>query len=217
MVHLNFATLQEPISKDLFEKYMLELPTSMQVDILRFRRWEDSHTSLLGKIMLKNIATRIFNMPDILHHIRYSAFNKPELLGPISFNISHSKKAVVCVMSQNLKVGVDLEHVESIDFTHFKEHMTDQEWDQILKAKDPKWKFFSFWTQKESAIKADGRGLSLSLKELEVQHSRLIIENKTWHLKELKLLNGYCCSIASDQPLGDQDMRLEEFLVENRN
>ena len=213
MVYLQFTSVFEPLPQTVFENYLVELPESMQKTIRQYRRWEDAHLSLMGKILLKEMAYTYFNLPDILPHIRYSDFKKPEISTPLSFNISHSGNRVVCAISDAYQLGLDVEQISEIEFDYYLDYMSLKEWKKIHLAPAPNLEFLRFWTQKESAIKADGRGLNLPLHELEVQHSQLTIDTTTWHLKEVNLAKDYVCHLATDKELRQGDLFIKEFRI----
>ncbi|MCU0401573.1 MAG: 4'-phosphopantetheinyl transferase superfamily protein [Algoriphagus sp.] len=185
----------------------------MQKILRQYRRWEDAHLSLMGKILLKEMAYTYFNLPDILHQIRYSDFKKPEISTPLSFSISHSGNRVVCAISDAYQLGLDVEQISEIEFDYYQDYMSLKEWEKIHRAPAPNFEFLRFWTQKESAIKADGRGLNLPLHEMEVQHSQLTIDTTTWYLKEVNLAKDYVCHLATDKELRQGDLFMEEFRI----
>lgn len=201
MVYLSYAHILEPFSTTEFEKYLVQLPSKMREKVVQYRRWEDSHTALIGKILLKEMASTYFNIPDILHQINYSDSKKPEISGSISFNISHSEDLVVCVMGDNCILGVDVEKLVEVEFNHLQDYMTESEWNQIQLAENPNEAFLKLWTQKEAAIKADGRGLSIPIKEVEVQDTLVNIGFTSWFTLEVNLVEGYKCHIASSDKL----------------
>lgn len=211
MVYLSYLRMLEPFSTQVFEDYLLELPAAMQTKVCQFRRWEDSHTALMGKILLREMASTYFNFPDILDQISYSETKKPEVAGSVSFNISHSEDLVVCVMGDNWRLGVDVEKLVAVEFTHLNDYMTEAEWDQIHLAKDPNEAFLNNWTQKEAVIKADGRGLSIPIKEVKIQNSLAIIGPTSWYTLEVNLTKGYACHIASSNRLTSYDLVCFDF------
>lgn len=211
MVYLSYLRILEPFSTQVFDDYLLELPAAMQAKVCQFRRWEDSHTALMGKILLKEMASTYFNLPDILDQISYSETKKPEVAGSVSFNISHSEDLVVCAMGENCRLGVDVEKIVDVDFTHLQDYMTETEWDQIHLAKDPNEAFLKYWTQKEAVIKADGRGLSIPLKEVKAQKSLVTLGSNPWYTLEVNLAEGYACHIASSNRLTSDDLACFDF------
>lgn len=123
-----------------------------------------------------------------------------------NFNISHSGDLVVCAASRSCNVGIDVEQMRSISPNDFKEHITDNEWNTIISHSDPQQAFYKYWTEKESVIKADGKGLSIPLKSFEILNGKAIIENRQWYVREIALQKGHYCSLATDVATFELDL-----------
>lgn len=220
MVYLSYAHILEPFSTTEFEKNLVLLPSKMREKVVQFRRWEDSHNSLMGKILLMNTAERFFNMPDILTQLTYSDFKKPHINSSISFNISHAGNLVVCAMSDKHQLGIDVEQLSKIDFALFQDCMSEKEWEQIKLAKDPNREFLKFWTQKEAVIKADGRGLTIPLNGLKLNDCQISIDKKSWHLLKINVHSNYICHLATDKLLTIEDVKMvyhRNFIINEKN
>lgn len=211
MVHISFALINQPLGQRAFDYYLNQLPKPMQDKALQFRIWEDRTNSILGKIMLKQCASEYYHIPNILNQITYNPFQRPEVNGPFSFSISHSGNIVVCAMSETYQLGIDIEQLAAIDFDPFQDYMSAKEWMQIKIAKDPNREFLKIWTQKESVIKADGRGLSIPFDRLSLKKTEITIESETWHLHEIGLRLSYICHLATDKPLTPNDIKIVEY------
>ncbi len=88
----------------------------------------------------------------------------PEPLSPtalLDFNISHSGNRVVCILSTQGRVGIDLEETGDIAIDDFQSQFTTAEWAAITGSSMPLQTFYHYWTAKESLIKADGKGLQI--------------------------------------------------------
>jgi 4'-phosphopantetheinyl transferase len=104
-----------------------------------------------------------------------NASGKPGLVGAsdsffgLQFNLSHTAGLVSCAVSQSAQVGVDVE-AYSLDggMLEVADHyLCAAEMSQLLslpEAQRPEY-FCKLWTLKEAYIKAQGKGLSLSLDE----------------------------------------------------
>lgn len=211
MVYLSYSVRKEPLSDYELERQLSQLPLNLQEKVTSFRRREDASNSLMGKIMLRDLAKHFFNIPDILDQLVYSNFGKPYINAPLSFSISHSGNLVVCAVSEIYQLGVDVEQIAKLEFELFQEYMSGKEWEQIWLANNPNKKFLKFWTQKEAAIKADGRGLSIPLNSLTLNNTELSFESQTWHLLELSLRSDYICHLATNRLLTLNDINIIEF------
>lgn len=117
------------------------------------------------------------------------------------FNISHSGDMVVCAWCINHPVGVDIEKIKSVELSDFTRVMNHKQWQIINSASSPIKKFFEFWSIKESVIKADGRGLSMNLKRLNVHPNKVSYDQHHWHYQQLNLNDKYAASVAAKQYL----------------
>jgi 4'-phosphopantetheinyl transferase len=166
------------------------LPVDIQEKAMRFRRWQDAYACIFGKLLLKTALGEEGFQNDLLS-LHYTSYGRPYLPGGPDFNISHSGNRVVCVISRQGRIGIDLEKVEYIDIRDFKSQFSEMEWGSIIGAGDPIPAFYDLWTTKESIIKADGRGLNLDLSELELDGK--------WHLRKIPFSPEYTCHIATEQ------------------
>ncbi len=73
----------------------------------------------------------------------------------IDFNISHSNHFVVCAISTNCKIGIDIEQIKPTSLFDFKDRFSEEEWKIILTSDNTYFWFYYYWTAKEAAIKAD--------------------------------------------------------------
>lgn len=206
MVYVDFAFLEKPLEKSKFMKLMDQLPLTMHKKIISYRRWEDACNSLVGKILLNKLAERYFNVNGILEQLTVNAYQRPEVKGSLSFSISHSGNLVACAMSHTTLVGIDVEQITPIEFTDYENYMTGYEWQVIQLSKDPVAEFFRYWTQKEAAIKADGRGLAIDLSKIEAKEGVVKIDNNFWFIQELWLRPDYKTHLATSFKLENEQV-----------
>ena len=199
VLYLYSTEFHTPLPDDSFRLLLGQLPPALQQKPLRFRRWEDAHANLLGKHLLR-LALENAGYAADLDQLRYSPADKPWLPGGPHFNISHSGNRVVCLLSTNGRVGIDIEHVHSIAFEDFQSQFTPKEWAAIHASASPADTFFRFWTAKESLIKADGRGLGIPLLQLDVSEYRPIpLDGTTWQLRPLDCFPGYAAHFTFEE------------------
>lgn len=187
---------------EVFEARLNSLPIQMIEEIRRFKRWQDSLASLCGKLLLREGLAE-FKVPRILSDVSYNECNKPYLKDNlVSFNISHSGNYVVCVVSNEVEsIGIDIEQIKDIDINDFRKAWTNEEW-KILTQGGLK-EFYEYWTKKESIVKADGRGLELDLRCIDVRDSKIKINNKLYFSKLLYLHNDYVVHLSSTKNFPD--------------
>lgn len=212
MIYLLYAHLDQPLGDAHFYQYLAHLPFTMQQRVRQYRIREDAEVSLLGKILLQEGAKRFFQWENILQNIYYTKWNKPFSMSPLSFSISHSNQMVVCVLSEHHHLGIDIEKVVPIEFELYRQQMSDCQWTHIMSATDPTQMFFWYWTLKEAALKADGRGLGVPMKELEVlPTSKVLVQGQEWHLQSVDLLPSYVCQLATNSPITAQLVNISQW------
>ena len=82
----------------------------------------------------------------------------------LNFNLSHCKRAVACVISDDGKVGIDVECLGRYKPQLAEYCMSDEELRQIAEADDPDGEFTLLWTKKEALLKMTGEGITDDMK-----------------------------------------------------
>lgn len=215
MINILYTSIDEDNHQKLVDNYLPKFSVEFQTKIKRYKRWQDAQLSLLGRILLVKGLEQM-NCSFDESNFRYTSFNKPYLESNyINFNISHSGELVVCALTKIGDIGIDIEEIESIKISDFKSQMTNNEWEQVNDSKEIKTAFFKYWTQKEAVIKAHGKGLSIPLKTFEVQNNKTTVYSDNFFLKELKIMDGYSCYIASktDLELVEIEINKNDFKI----
>jgi len=187
----------KPLSPDLFWSLTNQLPPDTISKIRKFHKWQDAHACLFGRLLLKEMLST-FSIDQDLSTLKYTNYQKPYFENSdFNFNISHSGNYVVCAGTNQSKLGIDIEEIKSINIQEFREQFHTVEWGQIKNA-DNLATFYKFWTMKEAIIKADGKGLSIPLNNLNVSNNsnQVIIDQAVWNLHEIYLDDDYICHMA---------------------
>ncbi|WP_046744438.1 4'-phosphopantetheinyl transferase family protein [Kordia zhangzhouensis] len=200
MVDIFFTSFKEPLDDTVYSEFLSLLPEDLRKRNARFMRWQDRHANLFGKLLLiealkhHNINTNIWNL------ITYGKHKRPYLTLPTyDFNISHSGDYVICAISKNIQLGVDIEENRARRFNHFDNVMTKKQWKDIQSSNNPIRTFYKYWTIKESVIKADGRGFYIPLDQLEIRDNTVQFEDRLWFLNNLDFAEGYSAAIATSK------------------
>lgn len=108
---------------------------------------------------------------------RRNEWGKPELLSnngrtPVMFSISHSYDRIIYAFSMDMAIGIDIEKVSNTGECDaiVKRFFSCQEQEfffQIPVAERTRM-FFRLWSMKEAVLKADGKGLSMSMSKFSV-------------------------------------------------
>ena len=116
----------------------------------------------------------------------YTPHGKPFLINnpTLSFNVSRRAPCSFIVVTNGAPAGIDIERVrQDVDCPEIaSQHFSAREIDW-LNGKDDRHKiqdFFRLWVIKEAVLKADGRGLSVQLKEVDVDLKDRPSVNLTW-------------------------------------
>ncbi|MEI6950386.1 4'-phosphopantetheinyl transferase superfamily protein [Paraflavisolibacter sp. H34] len=196
MIDIYTARIGEQLPPSVYGRYLHRLPLSLQQRNGRYKRWQDRHTHLLGKLLLLDGLKRYGYPDDCLEQLQYNPFGRPFLPGAPDFNISHSGGLVVCALTPGGRLGIDCEKVRPLDFTTVRDVMSAAQWEEIYRAADPLRAFFRLWVIKESVAKAEEKGLNLCLPAIRVSGDRAFYEDSVWELKEVEVGDGYLCYLA---------------------
>lgn len=133
--------------------------------------------------------------------------NDPELY----FNLSHSHERAIVAVSRIHPLGVDIEHVRSLENIDLLARQcfspTEYQAFSVLPESDRLLGFFNAWTRKEAFIKAIGDGLSYPLADFDVslhpgEDAQLLsvardpLEVKAWTMLAFNPGNGYVAACA---------------------
>jgi 4'-phosphopantetheinyl transferase len=126
-----------------------------------FRQEKDALRSLAGGLLMRHITG---GKP-----IRYTAKGKPFVEGGPFFSVSHAGDYAAAVVSQNARVGIDIENTENMRGGNFlllakKAFHPDE---LLYFNKNPE-RFYEIWTQKEAFVKMKGEGLGIGLRTFNI-------------------------------------------------
>jgi len=209
MINLLFTRLNSKMPDNIWNDYFLRLPPDIQKKISRYIRWQDRQAGLFGKILLSEGLKSYSGSSLTLYDLSYNQFGRPFINSDIDFNISHSGEYILCAVTENGKVGIDIEKIRDIDLSDFRQYMTDDEWQRIKEADKPYEKFYEYWTMKESVVKAEGKGLSISLTDILFDDKKAFFNKRIWFLNEIFFESCYKCFLASN--LENSDIQIREI------
>lgn len=191
-----------------------ELAENKQLRLKKLRQPADQLLSLAGLQLLKSgitgFSSDVFSLSDII----FPESGKPYLnqaltRGHIDFNISHSGDIVCCVISDNSKVGIDIELHRPIYSATMKKYLKKH---PVKKTTDEAAQFFSLWTQKEAIIKAANIGSIHNMDEISLQSQPDLrgglYKNHFWNCYPVEIMsdnsnNEYTCHVASSEIISE--------------
>ena len=165
----------------------------------RYLRWQDTQAHLLGRLLLLKGWESLGRDRARIPALRYSDYHRPYFAEGPHFSIAHSGAYVLCAVSDQQPVGVDIERIRPIELAEMEPSFSPSDWQAILANDNPRRYLFDYWTRKEAAIKADGRGL-LVVDRVELQENQARIEDTVWHLLDLPIGPGHVAYLATPEP-----------------
>ncbi|MED5018399.1 4'-phosphopantetheinyl transferase superfamily protein [Paenibacillus chibensis] len=157
-----------------FRQVLELLPDDVRRKAAKYRAEQDARRETVSAVLKRVVACERNGISlDQTEWIR-GEYGKPSLKGypNFHFNVSHAGDWVVCAVSTEGPIGVDVERIGKAEpevahmcFSH-KEY---EEWRGLPdRMRDES--FYERWTLKESYLKAIGRGLSIPLTDVETEN-----------------------------------------------
>ncbi len=141
---------------------------------VRFHFATDRERFVAARGVLREILARYLNTTATCVHLGQGTSGKPFLLDHrhLRFNISHTWSTMLVAVGREREIGVDIERLDADvaigDLDETTLSMPEQRVLDRLDGESRRAAFLAFWTRKEALVKADGRGLSLRLSDIDV-------------------------------------------------
>lgn len=180
----------------MWQTQLQTLPIDLQQRICRYRRWQDQHAALFAKLLLKKALQHYGYDDTILTRLRYTSHHRPYIDTQTDFNLSHSQNYVICAIAHQCRLGIDVEYIRDINLSDFAHFFPSAVWTQFNTPSQSLTRFFQYWTQFESVIKAEGCGLSCPEKPV-IQNNIAQMQGKNWFLHEILLDSNYAIHLAT--------------------
>lgn len=180
-VDIFFSFLPQDFNENL---YLSKLPVFLQKKITKIRDSKTKKMAIFNKIVLQQILNN--NLEDL----KYTDLGRPYLENHPNFNISHSNQIVICAISKDGKIGIDVEELKEINFQGLSKRYFHYNEQQLIKNKKD---FFRIWTRKEAILKAQGCGLRVELKQLDTTRNPVELDQNYWlYPIDLPFKNSVC-------------------------
>ncbi len=198
MIYIFYCTLCDELDDEFFNYYLKSLPNSTQSQVLKFKKWDDRQRALFSKLLLVNGLNIIGINSYTIDEIKFTIYKRPYFDNDIDFNISHSGQYIVCGISFDHKIGIDIEEIKEIPLGDFKNEFSQKEMKAIMKADNSMSAFYALWTQKEAFLKAIGTGLFFPLNKIEIDNQKIKWNKQNWFLTEIILDDKYISHLCTD-------------------
>ncbi len=139
---------------------------------------------------------------------------KPSLPSHRPFNLTHAGDYAVLALSEEA-VGVDVERIRPINWQKLSTrffHPREQRF--LQEAHDPVEQFFTVWTLKESYLKAEGQGFSVSPRTFCIlpDGESAVLEGGTgYRFRSYDAFPGYCLSVCGRERAFPAAVQLRSF------
>jgi 4'-phosphopantetheinyl transferase len=172
--------LIRPEAVDITPEDWLDSNEQARANTFKFNH--DRHLYVTAHLYVRKILSQYASLSPSSWCFQTNAYGKPFITNhqytELYFNLSHTQGLIACILAYRQAVGVDVErHRQLHDFNALcQTAFSPLEVADILSLKkrsSQEQRFFTYWTLKESYIKARGMGLSIPLQQFS------FIEKKT--------------------------------------
>lgn len=181
------------VSGEALESLIAELPEWRRKEAMNYKHEQGRRENALSYRLLCDMLHEFCGISEA-PAFKYNEHGKPFLRDcpDIYFNLSHCKKAIACVISDN-ECGIDVECMGRYKVPLAQYSMSDEELQRISEAPDADRLFTSLWTQKEALLKLTGEGITDDLKTVLTSPRMNDVKMESF------VKDGYACSIATSR------------------
>lgn len=215
---LYYKVTQERISSAQLSgqiaNWIEELPVEKQIKINKLHQQDDRVLSLAGLQLLKLAVADLSDKPFSLKQLRFPEQAKPFFDGDFDFNISHSGDIACCIVSNTMKVGIDIElqrDVSEATLNKFLSLPPNTQHDE--KAAHHLQDFFKIWTKNEAIIKAANYGSIFNMKDLQLESDGGFYQDQFWYTYPVDIVSAddnkeYTCHMACSEKIIKDELKL---------
>src|ERR1051325_230593 len=183
-IHLWLPLYDEIADEDLLSEYRTLLNTAEKEQEKRFYFARDRLRYLVTRALVRTVLSQYLSIHPRDWIFSTNAYGCPEIANAeargacISFNISHTHSLIVLGVTRHRELGVDVENVQArealIDIADRYFSPPEVAALNAVPAQQQQYRFFEYWTFKESYIKARRMGLSLPLDKFSRSEERRV-------------------------------------------
>lgn len=183
---------------------------------------EHKNLSLYAELMLKYTVSTNLGIPFQKLKFDMRPGEKPRILNhpEIDVSYSHTSGFVLCAISDDGQIGVDVERLRKAPFKVMKKAFNEKEIDYVQNHNDEidgdgitdaDIRFFEIWTKKEAYAKCTGKGLSIGLKKIDTLPS----EQLSTGYFDSYIYKRYLCSIFCTSAIQPEMIIIKQDDIKN--
>ena len=219
-IHLWLGYYDEIHEEHLHSAYRELLNVAEKEQEPRFYFARDRRRYLITRALARTVLSRYVSIHPREWIFEANAYGRPDIVNAqardacLSLNISHTHSLVVLGVTKGRALGVDVENFRaravSIDIA--EHYFAPQEVAALAAAPrdQQQYRFFEYWTFKESYIKARGMGLSLPLDKFSFHYPNdhaveiaidpeLADNSGCWHFWQFRPTSEYVVAICAER------------------
>lgn len=200
MVKIFITKFDQPLVETIYNRYKASLPRDLQEKNAKFLRWQDRHSHLLGKLLFQEAFRTTGLKGDVWDYLEYNSYKRPCLsVEGYDINLSHSGDYVICAIGEDIRLGIDIEKMKTVEIENFTNIMSTSQYQKIKNSQDQLLEFYRYWTFMESVVKAEGKGMFIPLDQLQVVNNTVQYDQNLWRIQEIDIAEGYKSALATDR------------------
>lgn len=227
-IHLWLADYESISDARLHAAYRELLTPAERAQEPRFYFAKDRRRYLVTRALVRTVLSRYLPVDPRAWTFANNAYGRPAaanaeaVAASLAFNISHTHSVIALAVSQERELGVDVENARarevSIDIAD--RYFAPDEVAALNKVPSHRqqFRFFEYWTFKESYIKARGMGLSLPLDKFSFHYAddasvelsirpELADDPERWQFWQFRPSPEYLVALCAER-LGDEPPRV---------
>lgn len=198
-------------------RWIKELPAEKQLRINKLHQQNDKVLSLAGLQLLKIAMADFPTSHFSLSQIQFPEQAKPFFANNFDFNISHSGDIVCCIVSDSLKVGIDIELQREVKEATIEKYLNESESAYHQPSHDNEHQaFFNTWTRYEAIIKAANHGSIFNMKDIQLESDGGVYQKQFWYTYPVDIMTDeankqYTCHIACSDSITTKEINIRHI------
>lgn len=175
----------------------------------QLKRWQDKTNYLYSHILVRMALVNYTNLPLLEFKFVFKPNKNLNIIRIsknfcININITHTTELVACAISNDYKVGIDIEKYNNKNYAEVYPYCLTPKEQEMIIFQNKEDMFLKIWTMKEAFLKGHGIGLGISPLELDCDlktntissENPLLNDYCSWKFKFIETYPQYICSLA---------------------